>query len=98
MYAANLHVAVCGFARTVLWHGVCLFTWHGVLCAATDIGDRKVSEAHDLGQTFVEVDGPTNTVFGMVSALTRYSQLSEWAGERVEIDGAAAQLMVRLAA
>jgi len=59
---------------------------------------RQVEAVHALGTRFTEIDGDVNTFFGMTSALTRFSQLSKWTEQRVEIDRAAAQLFVKLAA
>lgn len=57
---------------------------------------KAVSASYQLAKQFAEVDGSPNTLWGMTQGITRYAQLSKWTDERVDVDAAAGQLMVRV--
>ena len=60
---------------------------------ATGATQSVVSAAWEGASQWAEVDGAPDTVWGMVNAITRYSQASTWTSDRVETDRLAGQLL-----
>lgn len=66
--------------------------------ALTGTTAKLARESYRLGETWASVDSHPSTGWGAVNAITRYAQLSQWADERVEVEGVAAKLMGRIVA
>lgn len=64
----------------------------------TQCSAKLAAESFKLGSQWAEVDGSPTTLWGMVNAVTRYAQLSQWTEDRVEVDGVAQRLFARVLA
>ena len=62
----------------------------------TGSSQKLAKESYALASQYAEVDGNPTTLWGMVNGITRYSQLSKWTDERVEIDGIGQKLFARV--
>jgi hypothetical protein len=54
---------------------------------------RQAGAAYDLAEAFADIHGAPNTVWGMVSGVTRLSQLSPFADAREELDRTVGRLL-----
>jgi hypothetical protein len=57
------------------------------------VSKSAATESYEIGTEHAETDGDPKTVYGFVNALTRYSQRTAYADERITIDRAAAKVM-----
>lgn len=64
----------------------------------TNLSQKAAVASFKLAEKNVDVDGSPVSLWGMTQGITRYAQLSRWTDDRVEVDAAAGQLMVRVLA